>query len=170
MKLLEEMPSAGTQRPTRRRVGMTMTVTAVLVLVAAVGGAMLMLQSGDDEAAGTSTSAEWGAAATDVCDRVANEHPTLTEGSPGMDDRDGLTDAAAGIQALVTGVNDVAPPENDAAVDDVVSTGEQMQDAWSAVADDSAEPTEAMLTEARNLRTAFITGLTDLGADCAYLN
>lgn len=177
MKLLEDVSSATAHRPPPRRTKLTLGVTAVFMLVAAVIGITLIASSGggsDDPAADsgprpTGTLADWASGVTDACTTVAAEQPIMAQGHEVRLDPGNLAAVDAGTGALVSAVHNVPLPADEAeqaqAVT-VVAAGDQAGQAWTTLADSSAEVTPEQLTQAADLTTGFVAGLTQLGVNC----
>lgn len=165
MKLLEDMPSAVTHRPPPRHTRLTLGAASVLLVAASVVGVVVVSGNGGD----TSTNrASWTTSASVACERVATQHPVLTQGATARLDPGNVAAIRAGTEALASAVRDLDRPDDDPAVADVVTAGNRSQQAWGALA--AGDVTSAQLTEASELTTSFVTGLVDLGADCAAFN
>lgn len=180
MKLLEDVPSAVTHRAPHRRTGLTLAATAVFLLVAAVLGVYLVASgNGSDESADAGlpppagTLADWSAGATDVCTTVAAEHPVMAEDPQVRLDPANLTAVADGVHVLVRDVRAVPLPVDELEQERAaaaVAVGEQADDAWAALNDSTEQPSADQLTEAAQLTTSFVTGITELGVTCAPIS
>lgn len=183
MKLLEDMPSAVTHRPTAQRSGVTLIVTVVLLVVAAFIGFILMTSggtSGDDpggDAAGTAgtdvTLATWVDGSTSACAAVAAEHPVMAVGAAARTDVANVAAVDAGTRQLVATVRDLPLPTAAADAADagaVVALGDQAEQTWYGLSGtDAAKITPEQLIKASDQTAAFVAGLVALGADCSAL-
>ncbi|TDE08373.1 hypothetical protein [Jiangella asiatica] len=178
MKLLEDVPSAVAHSEPQRRTALTLAVTAAFLLVAALLGVYLVATSdgGSDGSASDGlpppegTLADWATGVTDACTTVAAEHPVMAENPQVRVDAANLGAASDGTHALVTGVRQVPLPSDDAEQERAaaaVAAGEQAAEAWGALAESPEAPAAEQLTEASALTTAFVAGVTELGATCA---
>lgn len=172
MELLEKVPSTPAEpRPPGKTVWATMSISVLLVVAAAYFGyATLTGDDGEDDAIPVQMS-KWLENATSTCLAVAEEYPVLTKGASARLDPDNIEPVDAGIRALVTGIRDLPQPDERAdqdSVNAVVALGDPVDDAWQGLQADSVSDDE--LANASDLTTQFVTGLVDLGADCAVLN
>ena len=168
MKLLEDVSSSVTHRPPPRRGTMVLALASVLLLLAAVAGLIAVISSGDTDDA-TATRDDWVASASQVCSNVADEHPIMTNGASARTDPGNVADVAAGTQALSSGIEELRAPDDDAAVTELVRTGERAGEQWSGLVDGTTEVSAASLSEAAELTAAAVTRLDELGADCSAL-
>jgi hypothetical protein len=151
-----------------------MTITFLVVVAASVAGYTLVTGGGDDEqteAAPVQLSA-WVDQASATCHSVAEEHPLLSQGTSAREDPDNVAAVDAGVQSLLTGISGLPPLLDDDEGDQVnavVSNGSTLGEAWRelAAADDVSGD---QMTAASELTTAFVSGLVELGADCAVLD
>jgi hypothetical protein len=183
VKLLEDMPSAVTHRPTRQRSGVTLIVTVVLLVVAALIGFILMTSggtSGDDPAEAAAgpagadvTLATWVDGSTSACAAVANEYPVMALGAAARTDGANVAAIDAGTRQLVATVRDLPLPTTAADAAEagaVVALGDQAEQTWYGLSGtDAAKITPEQLTEASDQNAAFVSGLVALGADCSAL-
>ncbi|PZF83922.1 hypothetical protein [Jiangella anatolica] len=177
MKLLEDVPSAVAHRPPPRRTKLTLAVAAAFMLVAAVAGVVLVASSGgssdsaaDQDPRPSGTLADWAAGVTDACTTVAAEQPIMAQGPEVRLDAANLGAVQAGTAALVASVHDVPLPADEAEqaqAGAVVAVGDQAGQAWTALTDGSAEPTPEQLAQAAELTAGFVSGMTQLGVNCA---
>ncbi|NED94656.1 hypothetical protein G1H11_04960 [Phytoactinopolyspora alkaliphila] len=174
MKLLEELPSTSTPRPSGKRVLATMTITFLVVVAASVAGYILVTGGGDDEQAETAPVqlSAWAEQASSTCHAVAEEHPLLSQGASAREDPDNVATVDAGVQSLLAGIDGLPPlldeDEGDQ-VDEVLSSGASLGDTWRELAA-ADEVSGEQLASASELTTAYVSGLVELGADCAVLD
>ena len=173
MKLLEDMPSAVTHRPPQRRAWVVLALGVSLLLVAAIAGALLILQSGDssDSADAESSAdvalADWTATASTTCTTVATEHPVLTQATVVAAD---VAAMAEGTSALATTIREQTLPAGETErtqIGPVVALGDKAEQAWQTLASAGTSITTAQITDATAQQAAFVSGLIELGADCS---
>ncbi|WP_166347288.1 hypothetical protein [Phytoactinopolyspora limicola] len=173
MKLLEEVSTAPTPRPSGKRVVVTMTATLLLVIAATYFGYTMLTGPGSeaDENAPVTMSV-WVEEASAACHTVAEEHPVLTQGDDTRVDSDNVVRVAAGVQSLDARINDLSPLADTAdqnAVEPIIALGAPARDAWNAIEADDAGSADDR-ADASQLTSTFVNGLVELGAECGVLD
>lgn len=179
MKLLEDMPSAVTHRPTERRSGTTLIVTTVLLVVAALVGFILTTSGGNsgdastDDAATEVTLTTWVEGSTAACAAAAAEHPVMTLGAAARMDVANVAAVDAGTRQLAAAVRALPLPtaaDDAAEAGAVVALGDQAEQTWYGLSGTEAvKVTPEQLTQASDHNAEFVSGLVALGADCSAL-
>lgn len=182
MKLLEDMSSVEVRSTPGKRSRVTLAITGGILVVGAATGFLLLSTSSDlgegsapSDTAGDGTTVEltaWVDGATQACATVAAEHPVLTEGGEARAAVDNIAAVDAGTRALADAVRALPVPTDataQAQVGEAVALGDQADQAWYGLAGAPDDATAEQLGSAAGLTTAFVTGLVDLGADCAAL-
>lgn len=148
---------------------------AVAVLVLGIVAGIWLIRSGDDTTATEPTAtvelAAWAAAAGEVCERVADEHPVFASGPEARLNDDNIAAVDVAIQDLTSEIRSLTLPtvsEDAAAVAETLENGDAADLAWAALASGSPSPEE--VGSAAALTDAYLASLADLGADCSMLN
>ncbi|WP_129665654.1 hypothetical protein [Phytoactinopolyspora endophytica] len=172
MKLLEEIPSSTTPRPSGRRVLATMTVTLLVVVGATVAGYTLLMGGGDSDEDAPVEMSSWVEQATATCVTVAEENSILTQGEDAKLAPENISDVAAGVDALVVALDDLPPlssTDDAEQVEAAIALGTPAHEAWQELAN-SDDPSGGDIENASELTSTFVAGLVDLGANCAILD
>lgn len=177
MKLLEELSSTTEHRPPQRRPTVILAATGVGLALAAVFGVILLMAGGggddrtDVPVAGPSADvamAEWVDGVSQACTQTAATHPILTQGDEARTDPDNVVATDVATRDLAVAVRGVALPTDSAeaeAATEAVRLGDQADQAWYALAAQPADKvTTAQLTAASDATSAFVSGLSSLGA------
>ncbi|NEE01143.1 hypothetical protein [Phytoactinopolyspora halotolerans] len=172
MKLLEEIPSSTTPRPSGRRVLVTMVATLFVVVAATFIGYTLLMGGDDSDEEGPVELSGWVEQATGACMTVAEEHSVLTQGQDAKLDPENTAAVEQGVTALIERLNELPPVSNTQEAEQteaVIALGVPAQEAWQSLVD-AENPERAEIEDAVEQTQAFVAGLVDLGADCGVLD
>ena len=175
MKLLADQPTVDVEEPPYRPALAILGGVAVLVLMIAVGLALLLSGGPDDEepapladdGVGQSVDmASWTASANAACHAAGN--------TPLVVSADGsLADMDRAVRSLVVTIREIPVPADQQAralILPIVLKGDEAETAWSGISGlEGDEISAAELDAANALTQAFVNGLVDIGADCSAL-
>ncbi len=181
MKLLADLPAVDVEEPPHRPALAILGGASVLVIMLAVGLALVL--SGGGEGDGPPGGSEIPAAAeaqdpeatidleswtTEVgaaCRAAASEHPVLRH-----PDEAPVAELDTAVRALTSSVREIPLPTAEdprASALNVVARGDEAEQAWDGIAvQEREEVSRAELNHATGSTKAFVSALIDLGAEC----